>query len=209
VNNVRDLMLRCRLRASSEGRLAFYATDGREVFVALLDPATGQAELRHNGRIVASAQAATSLPRANALLELSIVDRQFLLAIDERLVFEPYPYEPAALPQQPSTRPLAIGSLGADVEISELAVLRDIYYTRPIDGRWAIDTACTLGPEEYFVLGDNSPLSDDSRLWDESPAVPAEMLVGRPLFVHLPSRLWEVGNLTLQVPDLSKMRAIH
>jgi hypothetical protein len=39
--------------------------------------------------------------------------------------------------------------------------------------------------------------------------VPANMLVGRPLFVHLPSRLWDVGSLTLQVPDLSKMRAIH
>lgn len=209
VSNVRDLMLRCRIRASATGKLAFYITDGRDVFVAQVDTATGQSELQHNGLLVASASAAASLPLADSLVELSIVDRQFLLAIEDRLVFDPYAYGPASLPLQPPTRPLAIGSVGAELEVSELAVLRDIYYTRPLHGRWAIDTAYTLGPDEYFALGDNSALSDDSRMWQSGPAVPAEMLVGRPLFVHIPCRLWDLGNLTLQVPDLTKMRAIH
>lgn len=209
VNQVRDIMLRCRLRAAAEGRLAFYATDGREVFVAQVDPQSGLAELQHNGRVVARGNIAASLPLSNSLAELSLVDRQYLLAIDGQLVFAPYQFEPSDLPQQPSTRPLAIGSIDARLEVSDLVVLRDIYYTQPIDSRWAIDSAYPLGPDEYFVLGDNSPLSDDSRMWELGPAVPANMLVGRPLFVHLPSRLWDVGSLTLQVPDLSKMRAIH
>jgi len=209
VNQVRDLMLSCRIRAAAEGRLAFYATDGREVFVAQIDPRSGKAELQHNGHVVASANVAASLPLTNPRFEVSLIDRQYLLAIDGQLVFSPYDFEPVDLPQQPSTRPFAIGSIDARLEVSDLVVLRDIYYTQPIDSRWAIDSAYPLGSDEYFVLGDNSPLSDDSRMWELGPAVPANMLVGRPLFVHLPSRLWDVGSITLQVPDFSKVRAIH
>ncbi|MBX3415349.1 MAG: signal peptidase I [Pirellulales bacterium] len=209
VSTVRDLLLRCRVTTSTHGRLAWYATDGREVFVAQIDLATGHAELEHNGRLVASAKVQRWLPLSAAHVELSLVDRQFLLAIDDRLVFEPYPFEPSNLPRQPTTRPFAIGSIGAALEVTDLAVLRDIYYTRPLDARWAVAQPHALGTDEYFVLGDNSCLSEDSRMWLDGPAVPASLLVGRPLFVHLPSRLLDLGNLTLQIPDLSKVRAIR
>lgn len=209
VSTVRDLMFRSRVRASGEGRLAYYANEGREVFVTQLDLATGHAELQHNGQLVATADIKSLLPLEGAQVELSLVDRQLLLAIDDQLVFPCYEFAPSNLPQQPTTRPFAIGSIGAALEVTDLAVLRDIYYTRPSDRCWAIDRSYRLGPDEYFVLGDNSELSEDSRLWNDGPAVPAEMLVGRPLFVHLPSRLVDVGSMTLQVPDLAKMRAIH
>jgi hypothetical protein len=44
---------------------------------------------------------------------------------------------------------------------------------------------CLLGPDEYFVLGDNSAHSEDSRYWPVA-GVPAAALVGKPLFLHQP-----------------------
>ncbi|MGD9635086.1 MAG: signal peptidase I [Pirellulales bacterium] len=41
-----------------------------------------------------------------------------------------------------------------------------------------------LGPREYFVLGDNSAVSDDSRSWPTGPGLDAKLLVGRPIGVR-------------------------
>ena len=53
-------------------------------------------------------------------------------------------------------------------------------------GRHAITSAYRLGPDEYFVLGDNSPVSDDSRFWP-TPGVKASALIGPVLFPWLES----------------------
>ncbi len=50
------------------------------------------------------------------------------------------------------------------------------------------DSTVTVGPRQYFALGDNSPNSSDSRYWG---FVPAENVVGRGLFVYWPfTRHW-------------------
>jgi signal peptidase I len=49
-----------------------------------------------------------------------------------------------------------------------------------------------LGPDEFFVMGDNSPRSKDSRLWsnvrraEHRHAVPRSALVGKAFFVYWP-----------------------
>lgn len=41
-----------------------------------------------------------------------------------------------------------------------------------------------LGPAEYFVLGDNAEISDDSRSWPTGAGLPRKLLVGKPLGVR-------------------------
>jgi signal peptidase I len=43
---------------------------------------------------------------------------------------------------------------------------------------------CQLNPNEYFVVGDNGAVSDDSRNWLAGPGVDAKLLVGKPLGVR-------------------------
>lgn len=40
--------------------------------------------------------------------------------------------------------------------------------------------------DQFFVLGDNSPQSSDSRAWTESPAVPRRLLIGKAFFIYWP-----------------------
>ena len=49
-----------------------------------------------------------------------------------------------------------------------------------------------LGPDEFFVMGDNSPRSKDSRLWsnvrraEHRHAVPRSALIGKAFFIYWP-----------------------
>ncbi len=73
----------------------------------------------------------------------------------------------------------AIGASQLDVEIVDLKLLRDVFYTQI-----AADSATVLprklGRDEYFVLGDNSPVSRDSRHGDLQ-ILNAKYLLGKPL----------------------------
>ena len=54
---------------------------------------------------------------------------------------------------------------------------------------WRRSVEFSLAADQFFMLGDNSPLSKDSRLWaDGGPQyyVPRELLVGRALHVYWP-----------------------
>ncbi|MBL8828634.1 MAG: signal peptidase I [Planctomycetaceae bacterium] len=81
----------------------------------------------------------------------------------------------------PSPRPISFESWwGCTTSISDLRVYRDIYFTSPVGlrGALAIDEPFTLGPDEFFVLGDNSELAVDSRYPLYGP-VRAKLLVGK------------------------------
>jgi hypothetical protein len=212
---IADLLLSCRIRAFGRGELLLFATDGREQFVVRIDPRGGSIGLDHNGKPVATATLNSDrgepLFQRSELVELSLIDRQLLLAIDGNVALEPYAFSTSELPRTPTPRPLAIGSRGLGLEIQDLRVLRDIYYTHPrgIYSRWALEQPYQLKDDEYFMLGDNSPLSEDSRFWAGGPAVRASLLVGKPLVVHLPSRSADWGWGPFNIPDFSAIRYIR
>jgi len=111
--------------------------------------------------------------------------------------------------------------------LCHVAILRDIHYTLGgslPDGRkaWATEgNAFTLEDDEFFVLGDNSPNSQDSRLW-ESPGkannglyyragiVPRDYLVGKALFVYWPSGFKPFAKFPIAtIPNVGQMRFIY
>ena len=70
-----------------------------------------------------------------------------------------------------------------EATVRDVRVYRDVYYTNPIGltGRRNGDRPMRLASGEYYVLGDNSPVSEDSRTWPEPGAIDAKLLIGKPL----------------------------
>lgn len=170
-------------------------------------------------------------------VEFGLVDRRLFLTVDGVELFAqrdlPSP-QPPFLPRtggdtrgvrrEPLRRPLAlggrgpvsIGGKGLPLEISNLRLYRDIHYTEREGGMvhpHGVVSPVVLGPEEYFVLGDNSPNSYDSRRWKlKHPVVRQENLVGKAFLLHLPTRPLECefngAKHTVIVPDWQRARLL-
>jgi len=93
--------------------------------------------------------------------------------------------------------PVGITATGADVRMTGLRVLRDVYYiatgsAEAMAGRAPEEDllAFALEPGQYFMLGDNSAASKDSRAWGtpDQPlhSVERRLLIGRALAIFWP-----------------------
>jgi signal peptidase I len=99
---------------------------------------------------------------------------------------------------------------------------RNLIYDRP--GHGVAGNPIRLGPADYFVLGDNSPRSKDSRLWWEiGPhlaqrfeageyhygTVPADQMLGKAIFVYWPAWLHAFQTGPGIVPNVGEMRFVR
>jgi signal peptidase I len=93
--------------------------------------------------------------------------------------------------------PAGITADGADVRVSGMRLLRDVYYiasgsAEVMAGRAPEESllAFSLGPRQFFMLGDNSSASKDSRAWGtpHQPlhSVERHLLIGRALVIFWP-----------------------
>ena len=80
---------------------------------------------------------------------------------------------------------VAYGGVECRAAFRAVRVLRDHFYL-PV-GEYAVDMPVVLGPDQYFLLGDNSADSKDSRVFGP---VSAERILGRPLWVVWPPERW-------------------
>jgi signal peptidase I len=110
-----------------------------------------------------------------------------------------------------SLSPVAFGARRGSVTVESVMLYRDVHYTTE-NHRHATERPLKLGDDEFFFLGDNSPVSLDSRGW-VNPVVSKHLLVGRPLVVHLPSQPGriKIGSTVkyIRIPDFSKIRCIR
>jgi len=109
-----------------------------------------------------------------------------------------------------------------ELTLSHVAIFRDIHYTATDEPNRASGRPYDLRDDEFFVLGDNSPNSEDGRLWTRpglankgiSPyrvgIVPRDYLVGKALFVYWPSGFRPFDKFPFGViPNIGRMRFIY
>ena len=166
------------------------------------------------------------------------IDRPVMLKfadIDHKLVLE---FGEDKLAYDLGRDPNDMGTRRADIEpeakifgagkltISHLALFRDIHYTgsSPVNseaGRATEGKPLTLAPDQFFMLGDNSPRSEDGRWWARpgkgnngktylEGIVPREYLVGKAIFVYWPAGFKPYPNAPLAlIPNVGEMRFVY
>jgi len=202
-----DLMVRFYLEpGSSEGQIGVALSKWGVDYKATLDLA-GRATLTkvRRGQETILHEANLHSPPANRFtrVQFAVVDHQLIFEFDgEKLALDLGRSRDALERGREASPGVAIFGSGK-ITLSHLALFRDIHYTGNGQGarniRAVEDKPFQLNADEFFVLGDNSPNSEDGRWWyqptvaskgTEPPragVVPRYYLVGKALFVYWPS----------------------
>ena len=190
-------------------------------------------------QVVARGHVAPWAPGTPRTIACTHVDHRVALEVDgvEVLSSDGGSYEPnLARLRVRAVRPaarIALAARSVALELHGLRVERDVYYTfRAGDTQRAYaGRPFRLGADAYFMLGDNSRYSYDSREWrDVHPillahlrrcrgeaaaealqigVVPGDLIVGRASFVYLPGLIQADAPLRLRVPDIGRSRFVR
>jgi signal peptidase I len=131
------------------------------------------------------------------------VDHQLIFEFGDQTLTSDLGSEPVSVEERKAGTEPRVEILGSGrLSVSHVSIFRDIYYTdKYLDGsrvaRAGEDNSLKLGEDQFFVLGDNSPNSDDSRWWGKAGVgnngikydegiVPRDYLVGKAVFVYWP-----------------------
>ena len=165
-------------------------------------------------------------PSKLILVRFANIDHQLIFDYgEEKLTFDMGRGPEDAGPIRAIIRPKVEIFGSGKLTLSHVAIFRDIYYTSDspsgTPGR-ATDKPFELKKDEYFVLGDNSPNSEDCRWWRETGIanptlppyrvgiVPRDYLVGKALFVYWPSGYRPFNQFPFGIiPNVGHMRFIY
>jgi len=183
---------------------------------------SASASLSHDGGTVpVSYPALLFTPGKSYRVELAFVDRRAFVLIDGKVVGSPLEVfvpklgsekSPDSVPsdRRGTDRPLHFEVRGASAVVRHLKLSRDVQYRS--EGENGIARAHPLGADEYFLMGDNSPASEDSRAW-KKPGVPEGEFIGKPFLVHQPLRIGRIvlnGNEhRFQTVDWDRFRLLR
>ena len=213
---VRDLMLAVRLSIQSgDGRFVMQMADGRHDYSCVFDIKADEVRLLIDGSVqpVRAARLPAAMLQGPVLIEMSTMDRQVLVAIEGKTVFAPWSIPPSAdsISIPAPRRHIRFGARSLSLHVDSINLYRDVYYTG-VNARNGVDQPYPLGNDEYFFLGDNSPVSLDSRSWANA-VVKRGLLLGKPFLLHLPSRPGKIkiGNYEchIRIPDVARIRYIR
>lgn len=207
--------------------------------------ADGQLSLEHargrGGQRERWGQARVALGSAPVRIALGHADYRVTVEVDGRTVLASSPEQYDVTPEQArerAARPvpptIAIAAERVRATLAHLLIERDVHYrSRRVgrDGQLQAGTGTqghpiTLRDDAYFMLGDNSPSSHDSRWWEPDQigphlrqayaegrydlgTVPADQMIGKAFFVYWPGFLPLGGHGWNVLPDVGRVRWIH
>ena len=240
---VGDLAMECRLESrSTAGRVALDLVEAGARHRVEIDLADGRASLAVPGGEKPATAATPVQGRGGWRILFANVDDELSLFVDgRRIAFDaattwsvPLPTEPPALATgaaEPGSTtpsdlaPAGVSVTGADVAVTNLRLLRDVFYIAAVDvegnGRVIEEEALEfpLAAGQYLMLGDNSAASKDSRLWLDGHHVDRRLLIGKALVVFWPHAVPASWGLPLRFggwdlrlpswPNFGRMRFVR
>jgi hypothetical protein len=168
---VPDILLACQLQVDRGATCVLRVTSRADEFAWEFHPEKSACQLRWNRSLVA--QAAYAGNAASVAVEMAVCDHRLLAAIGGSLVFE-FDYRPSSGPSADDQPRLSVGAAGGSVRLESPQVYRDVYYLGP-GGATLWEAPQAVAASQWFVLGDNVPVSLDSRLW---AAIEADTILG-------------------------------
>lgn len=220
VNWVGDLMLEARVGIQQlAGRVQLELTEGARVYRLVCELEKETVRLEQNGSVLAECSSPIR-SGGDFTVRMANFDDRLTIWVDGRLLFGPGVElspegEAEAGPALGDLTPARIGVEGAVVTVSRLRLYRDTYYTHSArypdyyirypssnpkstltDWRESLARSkgktFLVGPDEFFMLGDNSPCSFDGREWSRTSFVGRHLLLGRALFLYWPIPNWKL-----------------
>jgi hypothetical protein len=180
------------------------------------------------------------LPSRPLRFALGHADYRVAVEIDGQTVLESTPEQYSVTPRvarqfsrQSSPPTIRIAAERVEAALAHVLIERDVYYTSGLlrdrqrkPGTGTEGHPVTLKDDAYFMCGDNSPGSHDSRAWSaadlgphlraaydrgtyELGTVPADQMIGRAFFVYWPGFMPLSAKGPNLLPDLGRVRWIH
>ena len=180
------------------------------------------------GTILTQGQLPALKPGRPVQVAFSNVDHRLQIQIGDNFVTYDGPSDPLEWGYQPGDfaklPTIALYGQGNSFTIKGLRIYRDIHYTSigySGAGRGTEGNPILLNDDEFFVLGDNSPASHDSRFWESAGKgnghtqyrtgiVPRDYLIGKAFFVYWPGGFRFNRNIKFPfIPNVGDIRFIH
>lgn len=170
LNPVNELMLECQLSVAGRGRLRVRAATGSSQWDLAWDCERGRLRLTRDGVLLT--ETACPVPGGEFPLTAAVFDGQFVAEVAGRVRLQ---YQGAETAAGGSPTPWMLSAEQLAVRCRGLRVWRDLHYLPPAPtGPWR----CELGDKEFLLLGDNVPVSWDSR---QTGPTPRKSLLGKVL----------------------------
>jgi signal peptidase I len=220
-----DLMVRFYVQPNSlQGQIGATLSKYGQNYKACADLSGRISILKNsNGKETVLSETEVKPPDLNkpVLFKFANVDHELIFQFGEEKVQCDLGRSPDVMGTERTKTPSAEIFGSGKLTLSHVAIFRDIHYTGEIPQSGRVPRATehnpfTLKSDEFFVMGDNSPNSEDGRWWDQPDAatkgtkppragiVPRDYLVGKALFVYWPSGFTFPWPQSVRSPTMEK-----
>ncbi len=181
---VRDLRLNCHVTCQGSGSFVVAFDPSGLGYRAEILPGDSRLKIYKREQLLLDKSVAHLSAESSWDLEVSWVDGVWELLLNGKVMLRDEVAE-HDLPRSATASPprIAFAAQSVAAKIGDLRISRDIVYlAAPAPHEEPSEGICwRLGPDEFFVLGDNPLVSRDSRAWSANGHVTLRDIVGKPL----------------------------